>query len=53
MNRHMGVGIKYENLPYVKAQQEASSTEEALTNQGDKTAQPVSSCPCADVIGVY
>ena len=49
----MGVGIKYENLPYVKAQQEASSTEEALTNQGDKTAQPVGSCPCADVTGVY
>lgn len=47
----MGVGIKYENRPYVKAQQKASSTEEALINQGDKTAQPVSSWPRADVTG--
>lgn len=48
LNRHKGEE-KYENLPYVKAQQKASSTEEALTNQGRQNSSTREQLPCADV----
>lgn len=57
VNRHLGVGIKYETLSPVKAHQKASSTEEAL--KGEKTTQPVDvsqpviSSPSAGTIDTY
>lgn len=41
MTRHIGIGIKYETLLYVKAHQKVSSMEETLNNEGYKMTWPV------------